>query len=880
MLRYTLLLVALLLLIPDSARSQVKLVEPHFAFSPEGTYNDAIPSPADYLGYELGTQFTLYADVVAYLKALDAASDRITMHEYGHTHEGRKLYYLVIASPDNHAQIDAIRQNNLKLADPSTLADGEAEALIQNQPVVTWLSYNVHGNEPSSTEAAMQVAYRLAAGQDDAVLEALETSIVILDPCINPDGRDRYAYWYKSMQSRQVNADASDIEHVENWPGGRTNHYWFDLNRDWVWLVHPESQGRIAAYQQWLPQVHVDYHEQGFNSNYFTMPGVTPRNLLLPDAYDQWADTFGRGNIAAFDQHKISYATREAFDFFYPGYGSSYPSIMGAIGMLTEQGGHSRGGRAVETNDGYMLTLRQRVFDHYTTSLAAIKTASDSREELLQYFHDAFSPGANKGDAAAFVLPDDIDRSPYLYDVIDMLRKHGVRVDRADADFTINDARDYWDNAPRQRAFEAGTFLVYTDQPKHLFINTVMQREMAIEDSVMYDMASWSAPLAYNLDAYWTPSRPNVQVTSLNETPQPSSGVINPSASYAYVIDWKQRHAPKALAKLWEAGYRVRAARKAFNDGTRDYAIGSLIVLMGRNRDKVASAQADMERLAEEVGVTIVGMSTGRMESGIDLASDDSRPVKKPKTLLLTDSPFSSYTAGQLWYLFDYETELGITRLRADNLDNVALDEYDVILLPGAGNLGSVIDSAQVARIQGWIRRGGTVVATENSALFATKDRSGLTNVLLAKSPEDDKDKDEKSKEDKASFYTTYEAREDSSGLRRIPGSAFRGMLDTSHPLAAGLPDHLYSLRFSTDALQPSDQLQTVGYYDKNSASLLAAGYASQENLEKLSGKAFAAVQPMGSGQVVFLVDNTQYRMFWIGPARLVQNAVMLMPGM
>lgn len=852
---------------------QTSLVTPRFAFSPEGNYDAAIPAPADFLGYELGTQFTFYADVVAYIKALADASDRVTLHEYGHTHEGRKLHYLVITTLENQSRIEEIRQNNLRLAHDQ---NGDASLLIAQQPVITWLSYNVHGNEPSSTEAAMQVAYRLAAGQDAAVTDLLDDTVVIIDPAINPDGRDRYVYWYRSMQGTPLRTDAMDLEHDEPWPGGRTNHYWFDLNRDWAWLVHPESQGRIAAYQRWLPQVHVDYHEQGFNANYFTMPGTTPRNLLLPDDYEQWSDAFGRGNIAAFDQHQISYATREAFDFFYPGYGSSYPSTMGAIGMLTEQGGHSRGGRAVETEDGYVLTLRQRVFDHYITSMAAIKTAVDNREGLLRYFRDTFAPASNKGNAAAYILPD--DPRGYAYDVVNILMQHGVRVERADAGFSTN-ANNYWGGAATRTSFDAGAFVIPTDQPHHLFLNTIMQRDMAIEDSVMYDMATWSAPLAYNLDAYWTTAKPGVATTALTAPPTPPSGVTNSNAQYAYVIDWQQRHAPKALSKLWDAGYRVRSASKPFNDGTRAFSAGTLIVLMGRNQERVATVAQDMQRIAEEAGVEIVGMGTGRMASGIDLASRDSRPIKRPKAALMVDSPFSSYTAGQLWYLFDKETELGVTRLRTDALDNIKLSDYDVLILPGGGNLSSVLDSAQVERLKTWIREGGTLVATENSALFLTKDRSGLTNVERTDAQKPKK-KDEETTEPDPSVYTAYAAREDSSGLERIPGSALRARLDATHPLAFGLRDHLYSLKFITDALEPSDDLQTVGYYDQDPNTLLAAGYASQENLRKLSGKAFAAVQSMGQGKVVFLVDNTQYRMFWIGPARLMQNAVMLMPGM
>ena len=867
-----------LLLSVGPVLAQPQLIPPRFTFAPQGTFDASIPSPAGFLGYELGERYTLYADVVAYIKALAAASDRVTLHEYGRTHEGRPLHYLVVTLPEHHARLDEIRQNNLRLADPQTFSDSDAEALIPDHPIITWLSYNVHGNEASSTEAAMRVAYHLAAGLDDEVTALLRQSVVILDPCLNPDGRDRYAYWYRSMRSHVLNLNENDLEHDEPWPGGRTNHYWFDLNRDWVWLVHPESQGRIAAYQRWLPQVHVDYHEQGFNANYFTMPGTTPRNLLLPDAYEGWSDAFGRGNIAAFDRHQINYFTREAFDFFYPGYGSSYPSTMGAIGMLTEQGGHSRGGRAVETDDGYVLTLRQRIFDHYTTSLAAIKTAADNRDGLLRYFRNTFSQAANKGAAAAYVFPDDPDRSPYLYDVIDMLMKHGVRVERADAAFNVADARDYWDDAPQRRSFEAGAFLVFTDQPRHLFANTVLQRRMAIEDSVMYDMATWAAPLAYNLDAYWTASKPGVATTPLTEAPAPRANVVNPDAGYAYVIDWRQRHAPKALVKLWEAGYRVRAARKGFGDGTRDFAPGTLIVLLGRNRDHAANVRADMVRIAQEVGVEIVGMNTGRMASGIDLASRDSRPVKKPKAALLVDEPFNAYTAGQLWYLFDRETGLDVSRLRVGHLAETKLSDYDVMVIPGIrGALSEVIDSVQVARLQAWVRDGGTLVATENSARSLTKNRTGLTRVELVS---DRHAEDEEADETPSSAYTTYAAQSDSTGLDRIPGSALRGWIDRTHPLAFGLPDRLYSLKFDTDALLPSDDLETVGYYDRDAGTLLTAGYASQKNLRTLAGNAFAAVQEMGDGKVVFLVDNTQYRMFWIGPARMMQNAVLLAPGM
>lgn len=856
------------LIAATSLFGQVELLNPRFEFTPGIRYDRSISSPKDYLGYELGTEYTIYADVLSYLRTLDEQSDRVSTHPYGKTHEGRTLEYLVITSEKNRKRLDDIKKNNQRLADPRNINPAVAKKIIRENPGIYWLSYNVHGNEASSTEAVMQVAYRLAAGRDKETKAILDNSVVILVPCLNPDGRDRYVYWYKSAQSHVTNADQFDYEHDEPWPGGRTNHYWFDLNRDWVWLVHPESQGRIAAYQEWLPQIHVDYHEMGFNRNYFTMPGTTPRNLMLPEPYEALSDTFGLANIAAFDKHKVMYYTREGFDFFYPGYGSSYPSVMGSIGMLVEQGGHSRGGRAVETDDGYILTLRQRVFDHYETSFATLSAAVRNRQTLNQYFHDTFQQKNNTGKSAVYILPG--NPSNHLYDVVNMLRAHGVEVRQAKANFTVNKAHVYESGKASRQVFNKGDFLIYTDQPRHLFINTVMQREMAIEDSIMYDMASWAAPLAYNLDAYWSETKPRVKTDLVNENLTYSSSVNQARDAYAYVIDWDQRHAPKALAHLWAKGYKVRSARKTFNNGTRTYSQGTLVILMGRNTKKAESVQSDMAQIAKDAGVNIEAFTTGRMKEGIDFGSGNMVPLKKPKVGLMVDSPFNSYTAGQLWYLLDKETELGISKLRMNRLKSLDLNQYDVLLFPGAR--GS-LDSSIVKKLKGWVTKGGTLVATEGSATFFTE-KSGINKVKTVQPPKPEKEGI------LPSAYTRYEDRSDSLGLKRIPGTAFYGMIDNSNPLAFGLPDRLYTLKQNVSALVPDPSLQTVGYYHKDAAQLKVAGYASIENRKLLAGKTFAAVQPMGRGKIVYLVDNTQYRMFWVGPSRMVQNAVMLVPNM
>lgn len=873
-------LLIVLLGVGSAGAQPTDLTPERFSFEPSLSYDSTIPSPEDALGYEMGTQFTLHADAVDYLRTLADASERVTMGTYGETYEGRMLPYLVVTTAQNQGRLDQLKRNSRRLSDPASLSDAARDRLLQNQPVFVSYSYNIHGNEPASTEAALQVAYRLAAAQDDETRTLLQDAVVIMYPTVNPDGRDRYAYWARSMQRAEVATEPNDIVHDEPWPQGRTNHYWFDLNRDWVWNVHPEMEGLTGVYQEFMPQVHADYHEQGYNDHYFTMPGTTPRNPILPDRYVAWADTFGQANIEAFNQNQVAYFTREAFDFFYPSYGSSYPSIMGGIGMLTEQAGIGAG-RAIENNDGYTLTFRQRVHDHYTTSLATLEASVENRRALLEYDLNAHSQASNTIETAAYVFPDD-EGTGYLYDVLDMLRHHGVEVERTTEAAQLDNALNYRTGERADRQVEAGAYVVPTDQPRHLFVNTLLQRQVPFRDSVMYDMSTWSAPLAYNLEAYSTRESLDATTESVDTAPTPEAGVTNPDAQYAFVVEWEQRHAPRALSALWEAGYRVRAAHESFDTGNRSFGAGSLIVLLGRNPDH-DDAAADMQRIASEAGVEIVGLDTGRMVEGPDLGSADNAPVKAPEAGMLVDQPFSTYTSGQIWYLFDQETELPITRVRASNLEESAtgegryarygkasLDDFDVLVLPGGYGLDAVFDSSRVEALRDWVQDGGTLVGTEESARFLTADASGLTDVETMQDTTDSP----------IGPYTSYAARDDSAGLDYVPGAAFTGRLDSTHPLTYGIGSEVYTLKYGVSGLEPSPNLQTAGHYARDADDLLVSGYASQENVQQMAGKTFAGTVEMGDGQVVFLVDNTQYRMFWRGPSRMMQNAVMLVPGL
>ena len=491
------------------------------------------------------------------------------------------------------------------------------------------------------------------------------------------------------------------------------------------------------------------------------------------------------------------------------------------------------------------------------------------------------NPKNAKDPTKAYILPE--NGNYYLNQVLEMLLRQGVKVEQAQSGFTASNVRNYRDQKRSTQSFPKGTYIVSTNQPRHLFLNSIMSPSLAIEDSVMYDMSAWSAPLAYNLDAFQSNKSLNVKTQVITTAPKYASGVSNPDATYAFSIDWRQQNAPKALAMLWQKKYRVRSARKTFNDGKKEYSEGSLVVLMGRNMDKMDKVKADMQEIAATAGVIIDGHHTGRMKAGIDLMSNNMRPVKQPKVALLVEPPFDTYTSGQLYFLFDQVTALPVERIRTSTLAQTAipklgsrygyanLHDYDVLILPGGGrNLKQVFGKAQIKILKDWISAGGVLIGTESAADFLTKKAAGLTTVELIKAP---KDSTEYAK------FIPFADRRDYHGKKNIPGAALNGTLDTSNPLAFGMTSDVYSLKFGSNALKPSAGFQTVGRYAPY-PNLLVSGYAASDNLKRMAGNAFAGVQPMGQGKVVLLLDNTQYRMFWRGPSRMMQNAVMLVGGM
>ncbi|TPW10070.1 MAG: peptidase M14 carboxypeptidase A, partial [bacterium] len=424
-------------------------------------YRPGVPSPDAFLGWPLGQRFTPHARIIDYMTTLtETGPDRCRWESYGRTWEDRPLGYLVISSPANLGRLDAIKSSLAALADPEQTSRKDAARLAKETPAVVWFSYNVHGNEASTGEAAMAVAYELVGGTGPEILSLLDSLVVILDPCLNPDGRDRYVSWQMQAVGRQPDPTGSTWEHAEPWPGGRYNHYLFDLNRDWAWLSQPESRGRVGAYRQWHPQVHVDFHEMYPNSSYFFFPAAEPIHVQLPQQVRYWADIYGRGNAEAFDRHAWSYFTAESFDLLYPGYGDSWPSLQGATGMTYEQAGHGLAGRAFERPDGTILTLRERLRHHVGASLATLATTRRHREARLIDFHAFFDDAVNRQPDAtlAYILPPVADEGR-RQELVELLLAHGIRVERATGELKAPGTRNY-DGEPLPASFPAGTYVV------------------------------------------------------------------------------------------------------------------------------------------------------------------------------------------------------------------------------------------------------------------------------------------------------------------------------------------------------------------------------------------------------------------------------------
>ncbi|WP_163514403.1 M14 family metallopeptidase [Gelidibacter japonicus] len=798
------------------------------------TYDKSIPTPQSVIGHEVGEWHITHDKLVEYMKALAASSDRITLENRGTTYEGRPLVLLTITSAKNHQNIDAIRQQHIAATEDNSSVD------ISNMPIVVNQGFSIHGNEPSGSNAALLVAYYLAAAESSEVKDMLDKMIVLFDPSFNPDGLQRFAFWANSNKSKNLNPDPNDREYNEVWPRGRTNHYWFDMNRDWLPVQLPESRVRLETFHKWLPNILTDHHEMGTNSTFFFQPGIPSRtHPLTPQLNQELTERIGNYHAKAFDKIGSFYYTKESFDDFYYGKGSTFPDINGSIGILFEQAS-SRG--HIQESDNGLLTFPFTIRNQFTAALSTLDAGYHMREDILRYQHDFFKNArgeGNKEKGKNIVFGDSKDAAK-TYELAEILRRHQIEIYELKDDATING-----------KHFKKGySYVVPKNQKNTRLINAMFEKRTTFQDSLFYDVSAWTLPLAFNLDyAEGVPStHVGEQVLDLKMKP----GNVSAKSDYAYVMEWHEYYTPKVLYQLLKNDLRAKVAMKQFGTKDKSYDYGTIMIPVQNQSKNADELYQFLNELAKESHVQIDAISTGLTE-GVNLGSNEFRPLTLPKVALIVGNGISSYDAGEIWHLLDQRYDMILTKLDTDNLGRIDLSRYNTIIMP-SGNL----DKSNTEKLATWVENGGTLIGFKNTLRWLNTNKFMKLDIK---------------KSERVAKNITFEQRRDYSGAQVIGGSIFEAKLDRSHPINFGYKNETLPLfRNSTLFVNPDKQsYNNPIQYTKNP---LLSGYVSKSNLDSLALTVPYQMQRMKRGKVVAFTDNTNFRAFWFGTNKLMMNAI------
>ncbi len=819
-------------------------------------------APEDFLGYKLGDQFTLHHRVIDYFEHVAAQSDQVVIEQYGQTYEGRPLITAYIASKENMGRLEEIRLNNLRKAGLETGEITDASASI------VWLGYNVHGNESVSMEASMKTLHALVDPASTSVQDWLENTVVIIDPCLNPDGRDRYANWHNQTVGRFPTVLPEAREHQEPWPGGRTNHYLFDLNRDWAWMTQQELQARVPHYNKWMPHVHVDFHEQGVNSPYFFAPAAEPYHEAVTPWQRELQKMIGENHARYFNQEGWLYFTRQVFDLLYPGYGDTWPTFNGAIGMTYEQAGGGRAGLGILTEEADTLTLADRIAHHHTTGLSTVEVAATNSARVQDEFARFFAQPAG-GDYKMYVIKG-LDVSGIQPVFQDYLDKQGIR--NAFASEAAS-ASGYHYSSGREESFDIkeGDMILNAEQPKSVLLRVLFDPRPALSDSLTYDVTSWALPYVYGLDAYAVSKQSGRRQSAQNLKTQPAPvreaqiAIAGLDKPYAYIVEWQSFEDARFLAALFEKDIKLRYAEKPFEQDGKTYQPGTLLITRTGNQHMGSAFDEYVRETAEKYGQPLFEARSGIVTKGADFGSGDVPFLKRPRIASLIGSPTSSYASGEVWHFFDQQLGYPVTMLNARGFNPGNLDNYDVIILP-SGSYGSVLTTNILNALRQWIREGGRLIAFERAAAFlAGKEGFKLKEKKEDKTPADSLDHS----------LRRYEERSRRNIQDDVPGAIYRVNLDNSHPLAFGYPDTYFAMKRSDDIYAYLE-----GNNDWNVGVIPAKGHLSgfvgSDVKKELKEGTVIGVQSMGSGDVVYFADNPLFRGFWYNGRLLVANAVFM----
>lgn len=816
-------------------------------YFPGETFSSEIPSPYSYFGYHIGEWHTRYDRLVAYFEKLAETSDMAELHTIGHTNQLRPLVVLAISNPQNIQNLENIRTNHIKLADPN-----QPMPDVSQMPAIINLAYSVHGNEPSGGEAAILTAYWLLASQSDLAKEIRENAVILIDPAINPDGRDRHTNWANMHKGFPPVADPLDREHNEIWPSGRVNHYWFDLNRDWLPLAQVELQHKIDWYHTWYPNVVGDFHEMGTNSTYFFEPTkpFSSENPVVPRKnYEDINSKFAAYFAKALDDIGSLYWTKEVFDNSYPGYGSTYPDIQGGLGLVFEQGS-SRG--HIQSSQRGDITFQFTIRNQLKTSIATMEGGVKEREYMHRYLREFFQTGVNEAGrdrAKAYVFGDEFDESKNRL-FLKLLLDHKIKVIENEYNITLEG-----------KSFKQGkSWIVPTAQPQYRMVRSIFEKVTTFADSVFYDASSWTMALAYGMPyATQTAVSSGKEVSAL----QAQNLTFPADGKYvAYLVDWTDYFSPKFLHHIQKAGVHVETTAMSFtsntDQGPRKFPAGSLIIPTAFQKLSFDELKAALMSSATESGQHVYATTTGFSAKGIDLGSNNISAVQEPKVLMLIGQGISQYEAGEIWHLMDTKVGMPMAKVDISLFGRINLYDYNTLILP-SGNYSS-LSTAQVSHLKDWLARGGTIISLRSSSQWLQSQGIVQEEYLT-------------SENEKSPEFLPFASRRDFAGAQAIGGSIYLAKLDNTHPLGFGyrnteIPVYRNSPLFFKPSKNPSN---TPVRYTSNP---LMGGYISPANLEKVKQSASVIISPVGQGRVVHFIDNPNFRGIWFGTNKLFFNAI------
>ena len=815
------------------------LIAQDYFLENNGPYNEKIQSPEEFLGYEIGFEHTRHDLIISYLNYLSNSSKKAEIIKYGESHEGRDLIMLTVSSTNNLSNLDKIKQEHLKYTIPKSNLE-----VNKNLPVIINLGYGVHGNEPSSAEAAILAAYTLVASENIKIKRLIENSVVFIDPTINPDGRDRHSQWANQYKSINLVADSNDAEHNEMWPKGRTNHYWFDLNRDWLLAINPESRGKLKWYHSWYPNVVTDFHEMGTNSNYFFEPMKRNASLkpLIPDEnYSVLSPIFAEYYVKALDSIGSFYYTKESFDETYPGYGSSYPDVQGAVAILFEQA-RSRG-HLQETNYGTMsfgFTIRNQ----YLSSIATVEAAVDNKDLLRDYQRRFFNSSVNEfkdEKIKAYEFGDMYDQNRNKA-FIDKLLMHKIKVYNS-----------------------KGKFVVPVNQGQSRMVKNFFETHSKYADSVYYDASAWSVSNIYNMKSKKLKSF--FGESEIKSTENFIKNIKVNKSNYAYILDWDDYNAAAALNLLQKNEIITYSAFKPFSvkvNGTKSikkFNYGSVLIPVSKQNISSEKLFSIVKEMQEKYDVPVYNSESGYSINGIDLGSNNFRINKPVKVAMLIGEGVNSYEAGEVWHLLDTRIGMPLTKIRLDQFSRISLDKYTTLVMVSGSY--DQLDNKQIDKIKNWVENGNTLITIAKGSSWAID--SELINETLVKSKND----------------TTYSRKRyvDASehiGRERIGGVILNADLDLTHPLAFGYHDKSIPVYKNNNVFinKTKDDYSSVAIYSED---FHIDGYISELNRkEYIPGAASLIVSNVGSGRVIVFADNPNFRGTWYGTNKLFLNAIFL----